>query len=216
MNRVDIRIVGVASDARDQGVRNGPQETVYMSVKQGPPSALTLLTRAEGDARNLISSLLRIVESIDRRIPVGSVHTLDVDVEAGLAPERILGFLSTLFAALATLLAGIGLYGVHSYSIARRRREIGIRFAIGAQKSEVVGLFARETAVLMLAGVALGAPLALLSARALRSLLFGVTEADPVALFISLAVLAAAALLATLIPLWQAVGVEPVSAFRSE
>ncbi len=99
-------------------------------------------------------------------MPVFSVHTLDMDVQAGLTTERILGYLSTLFAALATLLAGIGLYGVLAYSIVRRTREIGIRFAIGAQKRDVAGLFARESLTLVVVGLIIGAPVALVSAYA--------------------------------------------------
>jgi predicted permease len=216
----NVEIVGVVADARDQSARKGPEETVYLPEKQAQTSGLTLLVRTAvrsgNDTQRIIPSLLGIVQSIDPRMPVFSIHTLDMDVEAGLTTERILGYLSTLFAALATLLAGIGLYGVLAYSIARRTREIGIRFAIGAQKRDVASLFARESLILVLAGLAIGAPVALVSAHALRSLLFGVGAADPLTLIVSVIVLALAALLATSIPLWRAARVNPIIALRWE
>jgi ABC-type antimicrobial peptide transport system permease subunit len=149
-------------------------------------------------------------------MPVSSMHTLDTDVEAGLSTERILGYLSTLFAALATLLAGIGLYGVLAYSIARRTREIGIRFAVGAQRRDVASLFARESLTLVLIGLSIGGPLALVSAQAIRSLVFGVAANDPLTLVMSVVVLVLAALLATAIPLWRATRVDPMVALRWE
>ena len=206
----------MVADARDHGIKNGPDDTVYVPEKQGPTSRLTLLARADDDPRQIVPSLVGIVGSIDRRIPISSVHTLAMDVEAGLSPERILGYLSTLFAALTTLLAGIGLYGVLAYSITRRTREIGIRFAVGARKFDVVKMFARESLTLMLAGMALGGPLALVSARALKGLLFGVAATDPLTLLISVVVLAFAALLATSIPLRRAMRVDPMTALRWE
>ncbi len=214
--REDVAIVGVAADSRDYGVRNGPIDVVYRPVKQGPISAFTLLVRADDDPRRTVPALLEIVQSIDRRIPVSQVHTLDQEVDAGLSSERILGYLSTLFAALATLLAGIGLYGVLAYSIARRTREIGIRLAVGAQRREIAGLFARESFALLLNGLILGAPLALVSARALGSLLFGVGASDPLTLLGSVVVLVLAAVVATSIPVWRAARVDPIVTLRWE
>ena len=211
-----IEIVGVVADARDQGVRRGPEETVYLPEKQSQTSGLTLLARTADDPERMIPSLFGIVHAIDRRLPVFSVHTLHVDVEAGLTTERILGYLSTLFAALATLLADIGLYGVLAYSVVCRTREIGVRIAVGAQRSDVAGLFARESLALVLIGLVIGAPVALICARALRSLLFGVGATDPWTLLLSIAVLALAALLATSIPLWRASRMNPVIALRWE
>jgi putative ABC transport system permease protein len=156
------------------------------------------------------------VHDIDRRLPVYSIHTLDLDVEAGISTERILGFVSSLFAALATLLSGIGLYGVLAFSVARRRREIGIRYAIGARKLDIASLFARESMTLGLVGLAIGIPLALLAARALRALLFGVGATDPMTLALSLLTLAMAVLSATVIPLRAAGKIDPMTALRYE
>jgi len=212
----DIEIVGVVQDARDQSVRNGPEPTVYLPEKQGQTSGLTMLVLSRHEPPGIIPSLLAIVRGIDPRMPVYSIRTLDADVKAGLSTEKILGYLSSLFAVLAISLASIGLYGVLAYSVVRRTREIGVRFAIGAQRRDVASLFARESLALIFAGLALGAPIALASGQALKSLLFGVAGTDPLTLFLSLVVLGAAALLAMAIPLWRAASVNPTVALRYE
>ena len=212
----DIEIVGVVKDTTEGSVRAGPPEIAYMPEKQSRTSGLVLLARTADDPRRVIFSLLGIVKSIDPRLPVFSVHTLDVDVQMGLSSERMLGFLSSVFAGLAMLLAGIGLYGVIAYAVARRRREIGIRFAVGAQRRNVAGLFARESLILVAAGLAVGTPAALMATRALRSLLFGVGASDPLVLLASAAMLALAAAAATAVPLWRAARVDPMVALRHE
>lgn len=212
---VEIEIAGVVRDASEGSVRGSPKATVYLPERQGQTSGLTLLVRTDAP-RAVIPALVGIVHRLDRRLPVYSIHTLDIDVRAGLSSERILGFLSTLFAALATLLAGIGLYGVVAYSVARRRREIGIRLAVGAQRRDVVGLFAREGAMLVLIGLAIGIPVALMAARVLQGLLFGVGSGDPVTLIGSALMLALASGLATSVPLAQAARVDPMAALRHE
>ena len=121
-----------------------------------------------------------------------------------------------MFAALATLLAGIGLYGVLAYSVLRRTREIGIRLAIGAQRRDIGLLFAWESFGLVLLGLVIGGPVALASVRALKSLLFGVSTTDLLTLTISVVVLAGAALLAIAVPLWRAMRIQPTIALRYE
>jgi predicted permease len=212
----DVEIVGVVADARDRSIRGGPEEMVYVPEKQGQTSGLTVLVRTGSNPKVVMPSLLAMVRSIDKRMPVYSVHTLDVDVRAGLSSERILGYLSTLFAALATLLAGIGLYGMLAYSVIRRTREIGIRFAIGAQRRDVAGLFARESLTLVAAGVAIGGIGGLAATRVLKSLLFGVGTTDLVTLAFSVVVLSIASALATALPVWRATRVDPMNAIRYE
>jgi ABC-type antimicrobial peptide transport system permease subunit len=189
---------------------------VYLPVKQMQTSGLTLLVRAGAKPTTLIPSLLGIVGNIDRRMPVYSVHTLDVQMDAGLSSERILGYLSVMFAALATLLAGIGLYGVMAYLVAQRTREIGIRLSTGAQRLDIAHLFARESAILICVGVAVGVPLAIISSSGLRAVLFGVTTSDPVTLTISVAALLAAAAIATAYPVIKAAQTSPMAALRYE
>ena len=212
----EVEIVGVVTDAREQAIRSAPADTVYIHEKQGPTSGMTLLVRAEGGPERIVPPMLAMVRSIDRRMPVASVHTLDVDVGAGISSERLLGYLSTLFAALTLVLAGIGLYGVLAASIVRRTREIGLRSALGARRRDLVVLFGRESATLVVVGVTVGGVLALASAPALSSVLFGVGATDPVTLIGSIGVLAVVALLATAIPLWRAARVDPMVALRQE
>ena len=214
--REELEIVGVVADSRDQTIRSGPADTVYIHEKQGPQSGMTLLVRAGDDPESIVPSLLAMIGSIDRRMPVASVRTLDADVEAGISSERMLGYLSTLFAALTLLLAGIGLYGVLASAVVRRTREIGLQLALGARRSSVVLLVGREGAALLIAGVAVGGFLAFAGGQALRGVLFGVTATDPLTMAGSLLVLSGVALVATAIPLWRAVRVDPMVALRSE
>ncbi len=212
----ELEIVGVVADARDRGVRSGPADTVYVHRKQGPPSGMTLLVRAGDDPARIVPALLALAGSIDRRMPVTSVHTLNVDVEAGLSSERMLGYLSALFAGLTLLLAGIGLYGVLASAVVRRTREIGLRLALGAQRRDVVVLLGRESAVLLLLGVAAGGCLAVACARVMRGVLFGVTATDAPTLVAGILLLGGVALLATAAPLRRATRVDPMVALRSE
>ena len=212
----ELEIVGVVADARDRGVRSGPADTVYVHRKQGPPSGMTLLVRAGDDPARIVPALLALAGSIDPRMPVTSVHTLDVDVEAGLSSERMLGYLSALFAGLTLLLAGIGLYGVLASAVVRRTREIGLRLALGAQRRDVVVLLGRESAVLLLLGVAAGGCLAVACARVMRGVLFGVTATDAPTLVAGILLLGGVALLATAAPLRRATRVDPMVALRSE
>ena len=212
----ELEIVGVVADSRDRAVRSGPADTVYVHRKQGPPAGMTLLARAGGDPARIVPALLALAGSIDPRMPVTSVRTLDVDVEAGMSSERMLGYLSALFAGLTLLLAGIGLYGVLASNVVRRTREIGLRLALGAQRRDVVVLLGRESAALLFLGVAAGGFLAFACARALRGVLFGVAATDPATLVASILLLGTVALLAGAAPLRRASRVDPMVALRSE
>lgn len=214
--REELEIVGVVADSRDQSIRSGPADTVYIHEEQGPQPGMTLLARAGDDPERVVPSLLAMVGSIDRRMPVAAVHTLDVDVVSGISSERMLGYLSTLFAALTLLLAGIGLYGVLASAVVRRTREIGLRLALGARGGSVVLLVGREGAVLLMVGMAVGGFLALAGGQALRGVLFGVTATDPLTMAGSILVLTVVAVLAAAIPLRRAVCVDPMIALRSE
>ncbi len=212
----ELEIVGVVADSRDRAVRSGPADSVYVHRKRGPPAGMTLLARAGDDAARIVPVLLALAGSIDPRMPVTSVRTLDEDVEAGFSSERMLGYLAALFAGLTLLLAGMGLYGVLASAVARRTREIGLRLALGAQRRDVALLLGRESAVLLFLGVAAGGFLAFACARVLRGVLFGVAATDAPTLVASVLLLGAVALLAAVAPLRRASRVDPMVVLRSE
>jgi predicted permease len=212
----DMEIVGVVANTRDHSLRSMPTETVYWADKQSMTTALSMVARVVSKPEQIAPSLLAMVRSMDPRLPVSSIGTVDASIDAGLSTERMLAFLSNLFAGLATLLAGIGLYGVISYSVTRRRKEIGIRFAVGARRGDVAALFLREILVLIACGVATGIPLALGSTIFLKSLLFRLSTTDAVSLGAGVFALLLAAFLAIALPLWKATHVDPVDALHYE
>jgi ABC-type antimicrobial peptide transport system permease subunit len=156
------------------------------------------------------------VGNIDRKLIVNSLWTMTDSINNDLMAERTIALLATTFGLLATLLAGIGLYGILAYSTSQRTREIGIRMALGARRATVVGLIVRE--VLVLAGVAIAVtvPLAVLATRALRSQLFGVSNADPMVYGAGILVICVVAVAAGIIPARRAATVDPTSALRND
>ena len=215
-NQVDVEIAGVVANARELSLRKQPDDAIYVPEKPAYHTSLTCLLRTQVDPSKLTPSLLALVRSVDKKTAVLSIRTLNSQIDAGLSSERILSYLSTLFAGLATLLTGIGLYGVIAYAVTRRTREIGVRFAIGAQRADVAKLFLRESLVVIVIGVAVGVPIALASVTVLKSLLFGLTATDLPTLFISVGLLTVAGLVATALPLRQAIYVDPLRALRYE
>ena len=212
----DVEIVGVTKDARYQTLRETPGPLVYMPAKQTKSSGYTLLVRPRLETRQAIADITRIVRSVDTRLPIYGVRELRDQIDQGISSERVLSFLSTLFSALATLLCGIGIYGLIAYAVSRRTREIGVRFAIGAQKMDVAKLFLRESALLVAAGILAGIPLALASTRILRNLLYGVAPSDPITLTLTIAIFIVAGLLASILPVLKAARIEPMQALRNE
>jgi ABC-type antimicrobial peptide transport system permease subunit len=142
------------------------------------------------------------------------MHTMQTEIAGASSSEQVLGFLSTLFAMLALLLTATGLFGVLSYAVARRTREIGLRIAIGATSADIVVLFLRETIPMVLIGVTLGVPAALISVALLKSQLFGVTPHDPVALGLAGACILITACLASMLPIRNALSIAPQLALR--
>jgi predicted permease len=212
----DLEIVGVVRTARYQSVREEPQVTFYVPFEQRPFGSMTLHARVPGDAAAAIAALARTARDIDPFVPVHDVATLADHVDARLANERLLNTLASLFAALALVVAATGLYGLVAYAVARRVREVGIRMAIGARRLDIVSLFVRRILWLVIAGVALGAPLALLVARQFGSLLYGVEPDNVPMLAIAAATLAAASFIAALQPALRATRISPIAALRTE
>lgn len=208
------RVIGVVSDVRDQGLRNTTANTVYEDTGQLLASSLTLLARCDGSCGPLMGTLRESVAKTDPNTPLLSMHTMQTEISGTLASEHILSFLSGLFGALAVLLTTVGLYGVTSYAVTRRTREIGLRVAIGASVRHITALLLKETAMVVLAGICVGVPAALAAVQLIRSQLFGVTAHDPVTLLTCVLGIAVTAVLACAAPLRRALRIAPQEALR--
>jgi predicted permease len=206
-----FEIIGVVRDSASIGLRDLDQHMIYVG---GGRSVLHV--RTAGDPAGLAPRIEQIVHRLDPAVPLFNVRTIDAHLERALERETTFARLSSAFAVFAAALSAVGLYGVMASAVARRRREIGIRLALGAEPANVVRLVVREGATLMVVAVALGVPAALATARIFASSLYGVVPADGVAATAAIAVIAIVALAATWAPARRASRVDPLIALRSE
>ena len=212
----DIEIVGVVNDTRYESLRDKIPQEVYLCVAQQPAYGNTVYVRTKRDPDSVFASVRAVVHDLAPDIPVTGMKTLERQLDESLVTERLVATLSSVFGALATLLAIIGLYGVMAYMVTRRSREIGIRMALGALAGNVVWLVMREVLVLVGIGIAVGLPAAFAVTRFASSQLYGVSANDPLAMVSATALLAAVALLAGYIPARRAAGFDPVRVLRYE
>jgi len=209
-------IVGVVSDAREWGLELEARPAMYYPARQVVPNRMTLVVRTEGEPASAAAGLRRELSALDPELPLFDVGTLEDVVDRSVGQRRFSTQLLALFAAVALCLSAVGIYGLVSYSVTQRTRELGIRMALGANAGQVVRLVLGQASRLALSGVAIGVVAGLLLTRLLSSLLYGVGAADPTTLFGVAALLAAVALLASAVPAWRATRVQPVVALRSE
>ena len=214
-NQPGVEIVGVVGNAKYLSLREQDVPTIYSFVLNGSDNVgLQLTIGTAGDPRLLAPVIRREVQSIAATVRVPQPRTLAGQIDQSLVTERLVGRLLGAFAALALLLAAVGLYGVLGYSVARRTGEIGLRLALGAERTAVLQGVLRESAVLAAIGSALGVPASLLLSRALESLLFDVKPSDPIILTGCVVCLFAIALVAAAVPAWRASRVDPMVAMR--
>jgi ABC-type antimicrobial peptide transport system permease subunit len=175
-----------------------------------------ILLRTTGDPSNTIADLRAVVTSIDANLPLTKITTIRDQVDDFISHDQLVSTLTTLFAALALLLAAIGLYGVMSYNVVRRTNEIGIRIALGAQTPAVQWMILNESLVLLATGVGLGLPLTLLTTRYIKGQLFGLSALDPVTFSVALAVVSAMTIFAAWLPARRASKEDPMVALRCD
>ena len=195
---LSLEIVGVARDARDHDIRSAPVRRFYVSYLQ-PIDGITTANfeiRAAGDIGSLFGPIRSEVERFDPKLPILSLKTAQALVDQSIVTERLIAKLSTFFGGLAVLLAGIGLYGVMSYTVARRTTEIGVRMALGAPRSTVASMILREILRLVAIGSAAGAIVALILARFVESLIFGLKPHDPLTVLLAAVILLVIGLIA--------------------
>ncbi len=217
-----VTVVGVVKDVRHNGVSGVVKEKFYVPHSQwhksvgNPIRAMTLVVRATGTPSAIAPSVRNAIRELDPNLPVADVRSMTEVVGAALSTPRFTSVLLSMFALLALTLSGVGIYGVLSYVVSRRTREIGIRVAIGADRGQVLRMVLANGLTLATVGVVAGVFAALVLTRLLRGLLHGVTPADP-ATFVTVAgALLAVALAASLAPAWRAMRVDPVVALKSE
>jgi ABC-type antimicrobial peptide transport system permease subunit len=190
--------------------------TAYVPERQMPQVHVSLVVRTDGDPARLAGPVRAAIREVLPRRPILQIVPMQDQVTAAAATPRFFTTLVSVFGALALTLAAVGLYGIVSYVVRQREREIGVRVALGAPPARVVGLMLRRGMAPVLAGLAVGIPLALLATRLLRALLYEVSASDPVTFVGVVALLAAVALVASWLPSWRAARVDPTVALRAD
>jgi len=205
-------IVGVVGDIRHRGLDLDPRPEYYVPVAQAPYSAMILTVRSEQDPRGLTSAIRREVQAIDRGQPVAHIRTLEQVIADSIAPRRLSVALLMVFAAVALVLASVGIYGVMSYLVVQRTHEIGVRMALGAQRHDVLRLVILHAAKLVGVGTLLGLIVAFLSSPLLHSVLYEVSTLDLPTFVLVPLTLTTIALLASYVPARKATRADPMIA----
>ena len=210
-------VVGVAGDVKNNGLANEPVVAMYTPYAQRPWPAMQVAVRAAGgDPMAMANAVRAALAAVDPDLPMTRVETLDAAMSDSISTARLMTTLLTAFAVVALVMAAAGLYGVISYTVAQRTQEIGVRVALGADARAVVRLIAIEGLRLTAIGVAIGVAAALAGGRALRSVLFGVSPADPATYLVVVAIFAVTACAALVVPARRALAVDPLVALRAD
>jgi predicted permease len=211
---VAIQVIGVARDSKYASLEQRAPPTLFMPHTQVPPSGMTVEVRTVSDPMTVASAIRGSVRQADPAIALAEMKTLRQQIAETIGKPRAFAALATASGMIGLLLACVGLYGVVSYETIRRTREIGIRMALGAQRSDVLRLVMRQTVVVVTIGAGIGIALALAAARLIRGALFGIAPSDPFAIGSALVVLIAVALAASYLPARRALRLDPTQALR--
>ncbi|HMD34045.1 MAG TPA: ABC transporter permease [Vicinamibacterales bacterium] len=211
-----FQIVGIVSDVKNQSLVREVEPTVYFTFRQFPFRELHLVVQGRGEPAKLVAVVRDSVQRMDANLPLGSAQTLQQVIGDAIDQPRALMLLMGVFAAMALVLAALGIYSVLSFAVGQRRREISLRLALGAQPRDVVWLVVRDGLLLAVIGAGVGAAGAMALGRTLASLLNGVSSADGVAFVVATAVAIVAAVAACLPPARRAANLDPLAGLRAE
>ena len=209
-------VIGVARDVKLHGLDRPTGYIDYLPYTQREWGFGDFEVRYSGDFSSIANEVQQAIHAVDRRLPISHIMTLDAQVANSFTNQTIIADLSAFFGLMAVFLSCIGLYGLMSYLVSRRTGEIGIRMALGANRSEVAWQVLREIGVLVLAGIILGLPLTLFGIRLVRNMLYGLSGTDPLSLMVATALLLFAGMAAGYLPARRASSVDPMVALRDE
>jgi putative ABC transport system permease protein len=213
---MEAEIVGVVGDVRRASLTDTPRADMYFPFERAAIPSITLFVRTDGEPLHALPAVKDVVRRIEPLAVIYQTDTMAHVAEASAAVTRLATQLLAGFAAIALLLAAVGIYGVMAYRVRRRTRELGTRLALGASPAQITRLVLRQAGVVALAGVVLGLAAAAFATRTLSSLLFGVTPWDPVTLAAAVALLALATLAASWLPARRAARVDPAASLAVE
>jgi predicted permease len=213
----DREVVGVVSDVRHLALEQESGNEMYIPIRQsGDYSSVDMVMRTTVPLSALALPVRRTLREVDPTLPANEFHNLQDLVDTAVSPRRFVVMLLAGFSAFALVLASLGIYAVVSYSVTQRKREIGIRMALGARAGEVQARIVRQTLLLAAAGIALGMAGSWALARTMQSLLYGVTATDPITFAGMLGVLTTVALIAGYLPARRASRIDPATILRAE
>jgi putative ABC transport system permease protein len=211
-----ITIVGIVGDVRHRSLQEAPRGQMYLSYEQFGIRGMTVVLKAAGNPTALVPALREAVAALDPNLPLSSIATMDTLMAESIALPRMITLLMSAFAGASLLLAAIGIYGLMAYTVTLRTQEFGVRMALGAASSDVLGLVLGQAARLAVVGILAGAAASYAAARLIATLLFGVTPSDMLTFGTTAALLGSITLVASYIPARRAIRVDPVAALRAE
>jgi predicted permease len=212
-----MEVIGVVRDSKFATLRDEVPRFVYTPwAQQESLDTMTFYVRMRGDVAGMPAAVRQVVQRLDPNLPIFDMKTMESQVDESLFLERLVATLSLIFGALATVLAAVGLYGVMSYTVSRRTREIGIRMALGAARTSVLWMVLREVATMAVGGIVVGLPVAIGLSRFVQSQLYGLSPTDPTTLGVATIILGSVAMLAGYVPARRATRVDPMRALRYE
>jgi len=215
--KLDLLIVGLVRNAAYANVKSKPQPLFYTPYRQDTTlGELHYYVRAAATPEQLVHEVPAVIKRLDANLPIEDLKTMPQQIRENVYLDRMISMLSSAFAALATLLAAVGLYGVLAYTVSRRTREIGVRMALGADASRVRYMVLRQVGMMTVVGAAIGLAVALALGKTAQSLLFGLAPHDPIVIVGAVLVLSAVSLAAGYLPARRASTVDPISALRYE